>query len=236
MKLTPSQKKAVEYNEGPLLIIAGAGSGKTTVLVEKIKHLILKKKVKPEDVLALTFTDKAAREMEKRVDQALPYGYFQMNISTFHSFCDYILRDETSQIGLSPVYKLQSTAQQVYFLRQHLFLFDLDYYRPLGNPNKFIEGLLQHFSRLRDEDVSPIQYIEWAKVKCQKSNVKSEEDEIESKKYLELALAYKKYQDLKAKENVLDFADLIYYAVKLFRERPNVLKQNLDDFHHILVY
>ncbi len=92
MQLTKSQQQAVEYNKGPLLIIAGAGTGKTTVLVEKVKYLIKKNSTKPESILALTFTDKAAREMEERVDRALPYGCFQMWISTFHSFCDRILR------------------------------------------------------------------------------------------------------------------------------------------------
>ena len=153
--LNEEQKKAVEHGDGPLLIIAGAGTGKTTVITERIKHLILKKNILPSEILALTFTDKSAREMEERVDIALPYGYTQMWISTFHSFCDRILRSEALHIGLNPGYKLMTEAETILFLRKHLFKFDLEYFRPLGNPNKFLEGILQHFSLLKDEDVLP---------------------------------------------------------------------------------
>src|SRR5215213_2225553 len=98
--LNDEQRRAVEHGTGPLLIIAGAGTGKTTVVTERIKHLILEKDVLPSDMLALTFTEKAAREMQERVDIALPYGYTQMWIATFHAFCDRILREEAIHIGL----------------------------------------------------------------------------------------------------------------------------------------
>ena len=163
LKLDRHQLQAVKHGTGPLLIIAGAGTGKTTVITERIKHLVLKKKVEPSRILALTFTEKAAKEMEERVDQAMPYGYTQMWISTFHSFCDRILRNESIHIGLNPSYKLMTEAESILFLRQNLFKFDLNYFRPLGNPNKFLEALLQHFSRLKDEDVSPVEYLKFAR-------------------------------------------------------------------------
>ena len=100
--LNKEQREAVEHGGGPLLIIAGAGTGKTTVITERIKHLILEEDILASEVLALTFTEKAAREMEERVDIALPYGYTQMWISTFHSFCDRLLRQEALHIGLNP--------------------------------------------------------------------------------------------------------------------------------------
>ena len=86
--LNPEQQAAITHGEGPLLIIAGAGTGKTTVVTERIKHLILEKQVSPAHILALTFTEKAAQEMEERIDVAMPYGYTQMWIATFHAFCD----------------------------------------------------------------------------------------------------------------------------------------------------
>ena len=92
--LNTEQKKAVEHGDGPLLIIAGAGTGKTTVVTERIKHLITSGRATPQEILGLTFTEKAAREMEERVDVALPYGTTQMWISTFHAFCDRILKNE----------------------------------------------------------------------------------------------------------------------------------------------
>ena len=131
-KLNKEQKEAVEYGNGPLLIIAGAGTGKTTVVTERVKYLISSGKARAGEILALTFTEKAAREMEERVDIALPYGYSEMWISTFHSFCDRILRAEAVHIGLSPDYKLMTEAETIQFLIKNLFKFDLKYFRPLG--------------------------------------------------------------------------------------------------------
>ena len=163
IKLNKEQLAAIKYGKGPLLIIAGAGTGKTTVITERIKYLILSKLAKPDEILALTFTEKAAREMEERVDVAMPYGYTQMWISTFHSFCDRVLRAEALHIGLDPRYKLMTEAETIQFLRNNLFAFKLDYFRPLGNPTKFIDGMLQHFSRLQDEDIDPRAYLAYAK-------------------------------------------------------------------------
>ncbi|MFA6533143.1 MAG: ATP-dependent DNA helicase [Patescibacteria group bacterium] len=235
--LNKEQQQAVKYNKGPLLIIAGAGTGKTSVIVEKIKFLVKKKLAKPEQILALTFTEKAASEMEERVDQAMPYGYFQMNISTFHAFAEQILKENGYQIGLSPSYRLMTEAETIIFLKKNLFLFELKYFRPLGNPNKFLEALLQHFSRLRDENVSPEEYIRYAQVKNEKLKIKNlDEDElIERAKYQELAIAYQTYQKLKLKEGLMDFADLVYYVLQLFQKRSNILKRYQQQYPFVLV-
>src|SRR3989344_7008717 len=107
-RLNKQQKKAVLHTKGPILVVAGPGTGKTYVIVEKVKYLINKKLAKPDQILALTFTEKAAFEMEERVDKALPYGYFQMWISTFHSFADQILKEEANNIGINPAYSLMT--------------------------------------------------------------------------------------------------------------------------------
>jgi len=229
--LNKEQQQAVKYNKGPLLIVAGAGTGKTSVIVEKIKYLVKKKLAKPEQILALTFTEKAASEMEERVDKAMPYGYFQMNISTFHAFADQILKENGFQIGLSPSYRLMTEAETIIFLKQNLFLFELKYFRPLGNPNKFLEALLQHFSRLRDEDISPEDYIKWAMKKSSFAEASADEEE----KYLELAKAYQSYQKLKIKEGLMDFADLVYYLLQLLQKRPNILKRYQLQYPFVLV-
>lgn len=235
-KLNPQQKQAVEHGRGPLLIIAGAGTGKTTVVTERIKHLVSSKLAKPEEILALTFTDKAAREMEERVDVAMPLGYTQMWISTFHSFCDRVLRQEALQIGLDPGYHLMGQAETTQLLRGNFFKFKLDYFRPLGNPNKFVEGMLQHFSRLKDEDVSAEDYLKYAqKLKNKRTKKLKKEEKEEAAKTLELANAYRTYEELKVKEGVMDFADLISNTLKLFRTRKNVLKRYQEQFKYILV-
>jgi DNA helicase-2/ATP-dependent DNA helicase PcrA len=162
--------------------------------------------------------------MEERIDKILPYGYFQMWTLTFHAWADRILRAEAPAIGVPPAYKIITEAESVIFLRDNLFLFDLHYFRPLGNPNKFLESLIAHFSRLKDEDISPEQYLRWAK--------KTTEDRLMN---LELARAYELYQKLKIKAGYLDFSDLIYYQLKLFRTRKNILKKYQNYFKYVLV-
>jgi len=229
------------------MIIAGAGTGKTTVITERIKYIISSGKAETSEILGLTFTQKAAGEMEERVDKIVPYGYVQMWISTFHAFADRILRDEGLEIGIDPHYVLMTQAETLMFLKKNLFEFRLDYFRPSGNPEKFLNGLAEHFNRLRDEDVSSSEYLDWVnkfKEKTedrrpktdvedgkQKTEIKGEEIE----KYQELANAYEKFQELKNKEGVLDFADLIFYSLKLFRKRKNVLSRYRKKFKYILV-
>lgn len=233
--LNKEQKEAVFHGKGPLLIIAGAGTGKTTVITERIKYLIEKKLVVPHEILALTFTEKASREMEERVDVALPYGYTQMWISTFHSFCDRVLRREALHIGYDPRYKLMTQSETVQLLRRNLFKFDLNYFRPLGNPTKFIGGMCQHFSRLQDENIIPREYLDWVKEKKKKLKKTDNEGRFEMEKWLELANAYKLYEELKVKEGVMDFGDLVVKTIKLFKERPNILKEYQKQFKYILI-
>ena len=166
--------------------------------------------------------------MEERIDVALPLSYGEMWVSTFHSFCDRILHDRAVEIGLSSNYKLMTQAQSTDLIKKNLFDFNLDYFRPLGNPNKFIEGLLQHFSRLQDETIATEEYLKYAKKY-------TNEEVLEITKTKELANAYKFYSDLKLKNNVMDFGDLITYVIKLFIDRPNVLRVYAEKFKYILV-
>lgn len=245
--LNKEQQQAVEYSGGPLLIIAGAGTGKTTVITERIKHLIVEKKVSPTNILALTFTEKAAKEMQERVDVALPLGYANMWISTFHSFGDRILKNEIVNLGLTSRYSLLSEAEAVTFMKKHLAEFELDYFRPLGNPNKYLSDILKHFSRLKDENVTPNQYADWVKVQSSppkadqplaeklKVNEEDEDEQDEIKKWQELSRVYEKYEELKNKQGLLDYGDLIYLVIRLFDTRPSVLVKYKKQFTHFLV-
>jgi len=231
--LNPEQKLAVTTTQGPLLIIAGAGTGKTAVIARRIAYIIEKKLAKPAEILALTFTDKAAGEMEERVDILVPYGFIDTWISTFHAFGDRILRDNAFDIGLSPDFKILSRPQQVLFFQQNLFRFQLDYYRPLSNPTKFISATLSFFSRLKDENISPGQFMRYAKRQAQKA--KDQESKIDSKKYLELADAYQTYEKLKDEAGFLDFGDQVVKAIELFQKRPRILKKYQEQFKYVLV-
>src|SRR3989344_5276501 len=224
--LNREQLEAVRHKKGPLLIIAGAGTGKTTVITERIKHLIVDKNYNPGSILALTFTDKAAYEMQERVDILMPYGYTNLWIHTFHSFFDRILRDEAHTIGLDPSYKLISESEAVLLMQKNIFNLGLKTFRPLSNPTKFLDALLTHFSRLKDEDITPQEYTKWAE---------KQKNSEEKREYSELADSYKKYEDLKIKESLMDFSDLISNTLLLLRKRPNVLKKYQSQFKFILV-
>ncbi|MBI4009072.1 ATP-dependent helicase [Candidatus Roizmanbacteria bacterium] len=231
--LNSEQKEAVEYEKGPLLIIAGAGTGKTTVITQRIKYLIVQGLAKPEEILALTFTEKAAKEMEERVDVALPYGTFGLWISTFHSFCDRILREEALNIGLPSDFKLMTEAETYLFVKKNFWKFDLAYFRPSGNPYKFIEGLIQHFNRLKDEDINTKDYITFIHKQKMKNASKAQEEE--TNRLSELVHAYEVYEDLKIKEGVMDFADLIGNVIKLYRKRASLLGKYKKQFRYVLV-
>jgi len=226
--LNKQQREAVEHDKGPLLIIAGAGTGKTRVITERIIRLLEKELATPKEILALTFTQKAAQEMEERVDVSMPYGYEEIWISTFHSFCDKLLKQEAIYIGLDPAYTLMSQAQEYIFFRSMLFDLPIKRFRPKGNPTKFIGEILRHFSRLGDEDVSPKEYKKYVK------NVEGVGKD-EKKDYEELAKLYDSYQKKKIKQSKFGFSDLVPLTLKLFREKPEVLKKYKQQFKYILV-
>jgi len=161
-KLNNEQAAAVNHKEGPLLIVAGAGTGKTKVITERIAKIVSEGWAKSDEILALTFTEKAAGEMVERVDRILPLGYFDLEINTFHSFCDGILKESGLDIGLPTDYRLLSEFEQYSLMKKNLERFELDYYRPMGNPTKFIRDLLSHFSRAKDEDITPLEYLKYA--------------------------------------------------------------------------
>ncbi|MBN2087751.1 UvrD-helicase domain-containing protein [Candidatus Peregrinibacteria bacterium] len=235
-ELNKQQQDAVEHKDGPILVIAGAGTGKTRVITERIAHILKEKWCDNTQILALTFTDKAAGEMEERLDTLMPIGYETIQISTFHSFCEKLLRQYGIDIGISPSFQILEGVRQWQYLKEKLYDFDLKYYRPLGNPNKFISALISHFSKVKEELNSPEDYIRYAEnSKNEAQDSKSEDELIESERLIELANAYKKYQELLAKDNYLDFSDLQYQLITLLKKRPNILHHLQSKFKYILV-
>ena len=230
--LNSDQLQAVTHKKGPLLIIAGAGTGKTTVISRRIAWLIEQKLANPGEILALTFTDKAAEEMESRVDLLVPYGYIDVNIATFHAFGDRVLRDHAIDLGLSPDYRVLSQAEQVIFFREHIFEFPLKHYKSLSDPTKHVEALLGVISRAKDEDIGPEEYLRWAKKKGTRYQVPGISGRREQ---LEVAKVYKKYQELKLKHGLVDFGDQVNLVLKLFRDNPAIRKEYQGRYKFILV-
>ncbi len=230
--LNPEQKKAVTHKSGPLLIIAGAGTGKTMVITRRVAWLIEQKMAKPEKILALTFTDKAASEMEERVDQLIPYGYTDTFIGTFHSFGDQLIRDNHLELGLTADFRVLSQAEQILFVKENLFKFRLKDLLPLGNPEKFIPALLKIISRAKDEEITPEDYKKYIK---KLKNPKTESEKLEFARQEEVANFYETYQKLIQENNYLDFGDQIILLLKLFRKRSDLLKEYQEKFKYILV-
>ena len=236
-KLNAAQREAATHRDGPVLLVAGAGTGKTTVVTNRIAWLIAEGIAKPEEILAVTFTEKAAAEMEERVDKLLPLGYADLWIHTFHAFCQRVLADHALDIGVPNEFKVFDTTAAWLLVRENLNRFDLDYYRPLGNPTKFIHALLQHFSRCKDEGVYPEQYLAHAE------SLKLDTDQtgdrkaitMEAQRLTEIANAYHTYQQLLLDERAVDFGDLINYTLRLFTERPAILEKYRNQFKYVLV-
>lgn len=232
--LNPEQQAAVTHDTGPLLIVAGAGTGKTTVLTRRIAWLITNGLAKPDEILALTFTEKAAGEMVERVDMLLPMGYVDLWVSTFHSFCQRMLEAHALDIGLPEDARLLNQTDAYLLVRKHFERFDLDYYRPLGNPNKFIHSLLAHFSRAKDEAVTPKEYLDFAKeTALDKDDAAQDADD--ASRLQEIANAYHTYQQLMLDEGCMDFGDLLINTITLFRTRPSILRRYRQQFKYVIV-
>lgn len=260
-KLNKEQKQAVEFGDGPLLIVAGAGTGKTTVLTNRLAYLVSEKGIKPEEILALTYTEKAAHEMEERAEKLLPFGYYDFWISTFHSFCDRVLKNYGLSIGLPTNYKLLNDSGSWILMRKNFNKFNfLKEYRPLGNPTKFIQALVKHFHQCKNEGIYPENYLEYADslklnlddisiaskvtIKGKKRKGKSEDEkneinlELSQREYErinEVARAYHTYQKILLDNSCLDFGDLINYTIDLFKKRPEILQKFRDRFKYIMV-
>ncbi|MFH0988150.1 MAG: ATP-dependent helicase, partial [Parcubacteria group bacterium] len=246
-----AQQKAIQHLDGPQLIVAGAGTGKTRVITARIAWLITEKNVNTDEVLALTFTDKAAGEMSDRVETMLPYGYVDLWILTFHSFCDKVLKRHALDIGLPDDYKLLDETEAWLLIRKNLDRFNLDYYQPLGNPTKFIHALIKHFSRCKDEGIGPDAYLKYAedlKLNNDATTLVKDLDigemsadeikELKKQEILrinEIANAYHVYQQILLENSCLDFGDLICYTIQLFNKRPAILEKYRRQFKHILV-
>ena len=235
--LNKQQQEAINHKQGPLLIIAGAGTGKTSVITHRIAWLLSEGLAKTNEILALTFTDKAANQMQECVDIMVPYGYTDIWISTFHAFGDRLLRENALVAGLDSDFKVLPLPEAAVFFREHLFEFNLSYYRPLADPTRFIEVLISLFSRAKDEDVSPQEYLKFAQELTLKAKSHPEDKalEEEARQQSEVAQAYARYQELLAKEGLVDFGNQFYLALQLLRQHPLTLKNYQQQFKYILV-
>jgi DNA helicase-2/ATP-dependent DNA helicase PcrA len=232
--LNEEQLLAVTHGEGPLLIVAGAGTGKTRVVTRRIAWLIATKRARPDEILALTFTEKAAHELEERVDVLVPFGMTGAWMSTFNAFGDRLVREHAIELGLTSQLRVESRAEILVFLREHLFELGLERYMPLGNPEQHLQALMSLFDRARDEDVSPEAYLAFATRLTQEAGA-DEERKDRAAAELEKARAYAVYSRLLMEHGRVDFGHQISLALRLLRERPYLRREYQDRFRYVLV-
>ena len=212
--LNPMQREAVLCTEGPLLVLAGAGSGKTRVLTHRIAYLIEEKGVNPWNILAITFTNKAAGEMRERVDSLVSFGAESIWVSTFHSSCVRILRRHIEYLGYDTGFSIYDTDDQRTLMKQVFKTLDVD-------TRQFKErGALAVISSAKDKLIGPEEFLLKAG------------DDFRDKKMGEI---YREYQKQLKKNNALDFDDLIGKTVELFQNNPKVLDYYQERFRYIMV-
>ena len=212
--LNDKQYEAVCHTEGPLLILAGAGSGKTRVLTHRIAYLIEEKGVNPWNIMAITFTNKAAQEMRERVDQIVGFGAESIWVATFHSTCVRILRRHIDMLGYDTNFTIYDTDDQKTLMRQVLKTLDLD-------PKLYKEkSMLAMISSAKDEMISPEEAMTSAGTDFRM--------QVEAK-------VYREYQKKLKENNALDFDDLLVKTVELFENNPQVLEYYQERFRYIMV-
>ena len=234
--LNRQQRRAVTHGTGPALVIAGPGTGKTEVVTRRVAWLIATRRARPREILALTFTDNAAREMQARVDVLVPYGQADAAIHTFHAFGDRLLREHSFELGLPSDVRLLSRAELIVLLRAHLFELGLDRYRPLGDPTRFLGALVDLFARAKDEDLTPAQLAASAHELGSTPQASEHATLIDvAAARDELARAYDAYCGLLAAQGAIDHPDQVSLALRLLRERPAVRREMRARYRYLVI-
>ena len=212
--LNDKQQEAVYYTDGPLLILAGAGSGKTRVLTHRIAYLIDEKGVNPWNILAITFTNKAAGEMRERVDNLVGFGSESIWVSTFHSMCVRILRRHINLLGYDTNFTIYDTDDQKTLMKDVCKLLQID------TKQLRERTLLSAISHAKDELITPEEF-----------RLQAGGDFMQ----LKIAQVYEEYEKQLRANNALDFDDLLFKTVQLFQTQKEVLSHYQERFRYIMV-
>lgn len=211
--LNKEQKEAVLYNDGPLLILAGAGSGKTKVLTTKVAYLIEEKNISPYEILAITFTNKAAKEMKDRLNLLIGDISRNIQVSTFHSFGLRLLRDNCNVLGYDRNFVIMDSDDSLTVVKK--ILKDMDYDPKVYNPR----AIRNKISSCKNEMIMPRDYEKYAVSEYEKVVLK----------------VYEKYEEKLRRNNSVDFDDLLILPIRLFNENKDILEKYQDRFKYVLI-
>lgn len=217
---TETQKEAVKYNEGPLLIIAGPGTGKTRVIIEKVAYLIKKEKVDPESILVITFTEKAAEELKNRLTKCIGLDVERMQVSTIHSFCNRILREYNEYHDFGANFDILDEESQLIFIRSHFYKLGLNKYIKMREA----PYIIRFFNECSENRINPEELKETLK-----------KEKPKNKRYHGLTDCYKRYLKLLKKEGKIDFSGLQRNTVELLESNENVRENLKSRFRYILI-
>jgi len=223
-ELNDAQRKAVLHDSGPLVIFAGPGTGKTRVTTRKIAYLLKEKNYTENQILALTFSEKAAEEMKDRVKELVPEAH-DLHISTFHSFCNTLIRENSLDMEINASARLISDEYQKAFLLENFDNMGFEYVEIPRNPTELARTTQGAIARFKQENITVEELEEW---------LDNNEDE-EYIKLHDLLKAYKAYEEYKLDNDFIDFGDMQMLALKLLSEKPLVLKKYVDRFKYIIV-
>ena len=212
--LNDKQAQAVRQTEGPVLLLAGAGSGKTRVLTHRVAYLIEEKGVQPYNILAITFTNKAAGEMRERVDRMVSQSSGRVWVSTFHALCVRILRRYIDRLGYDGNFTIYDSDDQKAAVKACLKKLNID-------PKQYSEKMvLREISKAKEQFVAPYEYDREASGNYRK---------------MQIAKVYTEYQNRLKQSNALDFDDLLYKTVELFQFNPDILDIYQERFRYIMI-
>ncbi len=245
---SPAKKRYDQYQQAaieaptPALIVAGPGSGKTSTLIGRVDYLVHTLGVEPDHILALTFSRKAAGEMEERLEPLFAQEgetekrQQRPTVSTFHAFCAELLRTYGGLVGLRADFSLIDEAEGYFMLRRLANELPLQHYRNLASPAFYFPDILKAISRAKDELVGPERYYELAQAMLREAQeTGDEEEQVRAEKALEVAHIYALYEEALQQRQDTDFGGLIVLAVRLLREYPEVLQERQQRYQHILV-
>lgn len=230
--LNTAQKAAVEHIDGPALVVAGAGTGKTRVITQRIAHLVSTGAAEPHQILALTFTEKAAREMAERLHDKIGWKSYQVAVQTFNAFGSELLGRFASHIGRSVRGGLLNDTQKALLLQQGIDRVELSYYGPHSNIFEFLMGVIEYIGRLQNAGITSDNYAKYVENISTSSSDMHPQDQLEQQ---DLSKLYNLYEEIKKETDTYDYSDQIVLPLKILHQKPNIAERLQKQYKYVLI-